>query len=730
MEYITVEGEIASILFSNQENGYTVLRLNTPDGVVTAAGSLPGVSTGERLLLQGSWSVHPQYGEQFKTESFRLRQPEGADEIYRYLAGGAIISLGPKRARDIVDKFGVMSLHVIENEPEELATVKGISLKSAMKISSDYRRRHDLRRFIEFLSRYGIKPLVATRVYQDYGDTALDAVRENPYILVQAPYHADFFLTDSLAFDLGFESDCPGRVAAAVVFELAHNLQNGHTFIPREKLTQATAEMIGVSREAIDTALEYLHELGDIVIEPVAGEDGCYLHQMREAEDYVARRISEMAAPHDPPAGIDEMIAQIELESDLWYADMQRQALKLAAESRVMALTGGPGTGKTTTVRGILAMFDALGLKTALCAPTGRAAKRLSETCDREAATIHRMLGTSMDETGLLVFTHDESNPLKADAVIVDEMSMVDLPLMRALIGALTQECRLIMVGDCDQLPPVGPGGVFADVLRSGVVPKTELTEIFRQARDSGIIHCAHSVNSGVMPDFAQKYPDMYFLKRSSDEELVETIAALVGERLPKNMGLEPAQIQVLTPTRRGQAGTGSLNEKLRDAVNPRTALTKEKRFGEFLFRVGDKVMQIRNNYDIMWQGSDGSGWGVYNGDIGMITEVDLTMETLQVDFEDKIVTYSFEQLPELEPAFAITVHKSQGSEYDAVVLALAGAAGRLLTRGVLYTAMTRAKSLLIIVGSPAVMERMIANDRRQRRYSGLRARLSDFAGL
>ena len=728
MDENAIEGIVAALVFSNPENGYAILRLETEDGLVTAAGHLPGVTAGERLALAGSWVTHPQYGEQFKAESFEVKPPGGCDEIYRYLASGAIKNIGPAKARDIVDKFGGSALHVIENEPEKLAAISGISLKSARMIGEGFRLQAGLRRLIDFLTRYGIKPVVATRVYKDYGDEALDALRENPYIITAESYGADFSEADSIAMDMGFESDSPERVTAAIVFGLTHNLNNGHVFIPKAKLTAATDQLIGAGHEAIDEALEALCECGDVVIESIAGEMGCYLRHMHEAEHYTAGRISDMARPLDYPEDLRGIIDGIEHEQGITYADMLRSTLEMAAGNGFIVLTGGPGTGKTTTVRGILMLFDALGLKTALCAPTGRAAKRLSETCRRGAATIHRMLGAGPGDDGRLAFDHDEQNPLKADAVIVDESSMVDVLLMRSLLAAMKRGCRLVMVGDADQLPPVGPGSVFADVIRSGAVPIAALSEIFRQAEDSGIVQCAHNVNKGIMPDLAKKYPDLFFMRRQTEEQLAETVTELFSDRLPKNMGVDPSQIQVLSPTRKREAGTVLLNERLREAVNPRHMLKKEKQSGGFIFRTGDKVMQIRNNYDIIWKSPDGfaDGSGVYNGDVGQITGVDFEKETVTVDFEDKLVTYLFEQLPELEPAYAMTVHKSQGGEYHAVILAMAGSVPQLLTRGILYTAMTRAKKLLIIVGSPDVMEKMVSNDRRQKRYSGLRARLAN----
>ena len=728
MEETILEGMVTSVVFSNTENGYTILRLDTEDGNVAVTGYMPGVSAGERVLLGGVWTTHPQYGEQFKAETFEIKPPRGSDEIYRYLASGAIKNIGPAKARDIVDKFGADSLNVIENDPGKLAGIRGISPKNAKMISEGFRRQAGLRRLMDFLARYGIKPIIATRVYRDHGDGALEAVRENPYIITADSYGADFSEADSIALDMGFESDCPERVSAAVIFGLTHNLNNGHVFIPKAKLGSATDQLIGAGHEAINDAMEALCECGDIVIEMIAGEEACYLRHMHEAEHYAAERLSELLKSSDPPEDLFGMIREIERKQGIKYADMQLKTLELAAKNGVIALTGGPGTGKTTTVRGILMLFDAMGLKSALCAPTGRAAKRLSETCGRGAATIHRMLGAAPGDDGRLMFDHDEQNPLKADAVIVDESSMIDVLLMRSLLAAMKRGCRLVMVGDADQLPPVGPGSVFADVIRSGAIPTAALTEIFRQASGSGIVRCAHNVNNGLMPDLTEKYPDLFFLRRPTEGQIAETVTELISERLPKNMGVDQSQIQVLSPTRKNTAGTVLLNERLREALNPGSAIKKEKQYGDFLFRSGDKVMQIRNNYDIMWKSAVGrpDGAGVFNGDVGLITDIDIDKETVTVDFEDKLVTYLFEQLPELEPAFAMTVHKSQGSEYHAVILAMAAGAPPLLTRSVLYTAMTRAKKLLVIVGDSSVMESMVLNDRRQRRYSGLRARLAE----
>jgi len=721
-----IEGIVSAIVFTNAENGYTVLRIDTVDGLATAAGCLPGVSLGEHIVLSGEWTKHPQYGEQFKVESFEIKPPSGNEDIFRYLASGAIKNIGPGRARDIVDLFGPESLSIIENEPDKLSLIKGISLRTARKIGDDYRKMSGLRLLIDFFRGFNIRPLFASRMYKIYGNDSLEAIKDNPYLLASEACGAEFFEADAIALDLGFESDCPQRVSAAILFTLTHNLSNGHTFIPKDKLTAAVIELIGVDSDSINEAMEALCEYGDIVVDLVLGLDACYLADIYQAECNIARRLRCDNKNNDNKKESGSIKQPFD-NAGLTYSKMQLDAIKYAASYGILALTGGPGTGKTTTVRGILKTFDDMGLKTVLCAPTGRAAKRLSELCGREAATIHRLLGANLDEDGKPTFEHDESNQIQTDAVIIDESSMIDILLMDALLRAIPSHCRIIMVGDADQLPSIGPGNMFSDVIKSQNIPVVALSEIFRQAQDSGIVSCAHSVNKGIVPDLNLKYPDLFFMQRKSEEQLAETISELCSERLPKNMGIESSQIQVLSPTRKRASGTASLNELLREKLNPPSSEKKEKQAGIYTFRMGDKVMQVKNNYDILWSGTDKrtSGAGMFNGDIGTVYDIDHDRETLTINFDDKLATYSFDQLSEIEPAFAMTVHKSQGSEYPAVVLAMTAAAPPLLTRSILYTAMTRAKKLLVIVGSPDIMQKMVLNDKRQKRYSALRARLA-----
>lgn len=727
-----LEGTVDSVVYQNEENGYTVLRLDVgEEELVTVVGCMPGVAPGESLTAQGSWTRHATYGQQFKAEVARRGMPVGEKAIFDYLASGVVRGVGISTARRMVEEFGEDALDVLENHPEKLTVIKGITKKRAEAMGEAFRLQMGMRRLLDFLTAYNLPAQLGMPLYRRFGDRARQAVEDNPYLLTEGELAVDFGQADSLAMSLGFADAHPRRVEAGITFILRHNLDNGHTFLPQQKLLQAASALLGVSEsESLEEALTELLSRRVIQLEEVAGETACYLWEYWEAETHVAQRISDMSQNElYPPEDLEGLIDRIQRDQGLTYAPQQRRAVELAAQRQVMLLTGGPGTGKTTSLKGVLSLFDALGLETSLAAPTGRAAKRMGELCGMEGVTIHRLLETHFDpKTGALIFTHNERNPLKTDAVIVDETSMVDIILMGALLTGLREDCRLVLVGDPDQLPSVGAGNLLSDLIRSGEVPMVRLTEVFRQAAQSAIIRSAHQVNQGVTPELRNgSGQDVFFLRRTDPALAEETIVELVSRRLPERMGIPYHQIQVLSPTRKYEGGTGSLNRAIQAAVNPPAEGKGERKFGPYTFRQGDRVMQVKNNYDILWKTQEGLevGMGVFNGDIGHIVEVDNRRELITVDFEGRVVEYAPDMLGELEPAYAVTVHKSQGSEYRAVVLTALDTAPRLLTRGVLYTAITRARELLVIVGDEGVVARMTANNRQAKRYSGLRWRLA-----
>ncbi len=729
-ELSEINGTVSAVIFRNDENSYGVVKLELDSGEkVTAVGCLPYIAPGEMLSAEGTWMTHAQHGRQFKIEQCSRLLPTSAEAIYEYLAGGTVRGIGPATAALIVDRFGDKALDVLEMQPEKLAEIKGISSSKAKDISAGFKKQAGVRRLTEFLCSYGIQPVFALRMFKFYGNSAIEVVHENPYILASSHIGASFAEADSLALALGLDGDSLNRVCAAVVFELVHNSGNGHCFIPRGKLTMATSQLIGVAHELVEDAVDKLAETGEIVCCTVAGLDACYLAPLYEAETYTANRIKSMCrAKAERKVDITSIVLRLEAANDIEYAPMQREAIALAAQNRMLVITGGPGTGKTTILKAVLALYDELELETYLAAPTGRAAKRMSELCGTEASTIHRMLGAKMSEDGeTVVFGKDEEDKLACDALIIDECSMVDITLMHAILKALKPDCRILLVGDADQLPSVGPGNVFSDIIRSGVVPTVHLTEIFRQKADSRIVRNAHMIDRGEHPDFNENSGDFFRLRRMQGGSCVDTIVELCKKRLPENMKIPSNQIQVLSPSRKGETGTVNLNKCLQAALNPPDEGKKEKLFGETVFRVGDRVIQIKNNYDIAWKDKLGkSGMGIYNGDIGTIVEIDTVSEYLKVDYDDRTALYGFEMLNELEHAWALTVHKSQGSEYRAVILSLNPVAQLLLTRSVLYTAVTRAKELLIMVGDDNVAHRMIDNHKQSRRYSALRIRLTD----
>ena len=735
IELTELSGTIDSVIYKNEENGYTVLRLKDGDGgTVTVVGCFPYAAAGESMIVSGNWMTHAVHGRQFKAEFAQRMLPSTASAIYDYLAGGSVKGIGPATALLIVNRFGDKALDVLENSPQLLAQIKGISIAKAAQISKTFREQTGLRRLMEFICSYGLRPILAMRLYKYYGDRALELLRDNPYLLATPHIGGTFAEADTLALENGMASDSRNRISAAVLFELQHNAGNGHCFIPREKLIAVTAELIGVESESVDESITELIAMGQVRYEQVAGCRACYLPALYEAEVKTAEVIARMSRRRfDEKCDIDSLIAGLEKQQGIRYAPLQRKTLELALNHQVMVITGGPGTGKTTSIRAILALFDKLGLKTLLTAPTGRAAKRMSELGQREAATVHRLLGAKFaEDEETVVFTKCEKDKLDCDAVILDECSMVDISLMSALLAALPPDARLILVGDADQLPSVGPGNVFSAIIRSQTVPLVRLTEIFRQNGGSRIVRNAHMINRGEHPDLSENAGDFFRLRRLQAGSGVETITELCSRRLPEKMNIPPADIQVLSPTRKGELGTVSLNRQLQAVLNPPSESKGEKNFGEVIFREGDRVMQIRNNYDIIWvnESNTAAGSGIYNGDMGVIVSVDPELELIRINFDGRLADYGFDSLSELEHAWAVTVHKAQGCEFRAVVLSLCAVSSMLLTRDVLYTAVTRAKELLILVGDDQVAYQMIDNYRQTKRYSALRVRLRALCGI
>ena len=730
-----LSGTVSSVVYKNEENAYTVLRLTDGEGeTVTVVGCFPYASVGESMIVSGNWATHSVHGRQFKAEFAQRILPNTVHNIYSFLAGGSIKGIGPAMASLIVNEFGEKTLDVIENEPEKLARIRGISVTKAKQISCDFRQQAGMRRLMEFVCSFGLRPVLAMRVYRYYGDKGLELLRADPYLLASEHVGGSFAEADIMAQEIGVAGNSPLRIGAALSFELRHNAGNGHCFIPREKLAAITAQLAGVELEEADAGIDDLISSCQIAFEEIAGCKACYLPALYEAEAESAARLAQMAGRrYREELNLEALIETLEKQTGIEYAPMQKKTLELALKHQLVLLTGGPGTGKTTSVRAILAMYDRLGIRTLLAAPTGRAAKRLSELSGREAATVHRMLEAKFADDGeTLVFSKNAENKLDCDALILDESSMMDILLMHALLEALPGDARLVMVGDADQLPSVGPGNVFSAMIRSQVVPLIRLTEIFRQKESSRIIRNAHMINHGEHPNLSENAGDFFRLRRLQAGSGVDTILELISKRLPEKMQIPPEDIQVLSPTRKGELGTANLNKRLQETLNPGTPGKKEKAFGDVVFREGDRVMQIRNNYDIPWQTADRklAGAGMFNGDIGRILRIDPDAECLTIDFDGKIVEYGFDALIELEHAWAMTVHKSQGSEYRAVILALSQGSQMLMTRGVLYTAVTRARELLILVGDDETAYRMIDNYRQSKRYNALRIRLRRAAGV
>ena len=721
-------GIVENIVYSNEENGYAILdfAIDTNE-IVTIVGTLPYVCEGDSLTVYGKWVNNPKYGAQFKVEQYEKIMPADAAAILKYLASGAIKGIGPKTAQRIVEKFGDDTFDVMENHPDWLSDINGISVKKAQDIADDFKKKAGMRASMMFFRNY-FGTTMTVKIYQKWGSKAVDIAKKNPYRLCEDIEGVGFEKADEIAKSLGLEDDSAERVMGGVRYVLGFNAgQNGHTCLPYDKLVGATAMMLGVSEKLVESAIEALLGLEKIACSVYDNVKYVFDRVMYDSERYIADKlvsIDKMCINADI-SDIQRYITKEELENGIRYADLQRKAIIEAMSNGVMILTGGPGTGKTTVVRALLKIFKGMGMKVALAAPTGRAAKRLSESTSNEAKTIHRMLEMSYD-SNTFCFLRDEKNYLDENVIIIDEASMADTPLFCALLKAIKPGARLVVIGDANQLPSVGAGNVLRDIIDSDRFSVVELTEIFRQAKESLIITNAHRINSGEMPVLNVNDNDFFFLPRKSDAEIAYTVVDLCKNRLPKAYGVEASSgIQVISPSRRGAGGIDNLNVQLQSALNPQQKKDVGYSHRNRVFRIGDKVMQTKNNYQIEWEKDTQKGLGVFNGDIGEIIELNMRDKYMTIRFDDRSVRYEFNMLDDLEHAYAITVHKSQGSEYPIVIIPAYQAPPMLLTRNLFYTAVTRAQKMVIVVGREDIIKTMVENDRQTMRYTCLCKRLS-----
>ena len=727
-ELVQIEGMVENVVFGNESTGFAVIELNTGEELLTVVGTLYGIEEGEELKLTGSYSSHPKFGHQFKAEVFERSLPATASAIKKFLASGAIKGIGVVLAGRIVDAFGEDTLNILEENPHRLSEVKGITAKKAETLAMEFHRLFGMRTAMMFFSSYGVSPVESIRIWKKWGIISVDVVKDNPYLLCENDIMVDFKIADRLALSIGFLENSHKRIFGAVQHILRHNLKNGHTCLARDTVVALVGKMLSnVSTDDIEIEIDNRIEDKEL-FSVKKNKDFLFLPYMYSAEKYIAIRLSMMLKSGIATTkNLDRMIAKIEAEKGIEYEELQRKAIKEALNRNVLILTGGPGTGKTTTLNAIIELLEQEGLKIAVAAPTGRAAKRASEVTQREAKTIHRLLEVDFGGEDIIKFIHNEKNPLKADVIIIDEMSMVDTLLFESLLRGVKFGCKLILVGDSDQLPSVGAGNILHDLIDSGEIPTVELKQVFRQAAKSLIVTNSHRIVNGEMPELSVKDNDFFFIGRNEETSVSQTIVELISSRLPKSYGFSPvSDIQVLTPQRQGNLGVYSLNSSLQQVINPKTEGKKEFKSTFFTFREGDKVMQTKNNYDMEWEKDAEKGVGIFNGDIGIIKYIDFSLSLMVIDFEDRICKYPFEMLSELELAYAITVHKSQGSEYDAVILPIFGGFDKLYFRNLLYTAVTRAKKLLIIVGSKNRLFYMVENNRKMLRYTNLKGFLSE----
>ena len=726
---VQINGSVEQVIYSNEDNGYAICDFGTDDDeLVTIVGTLPYISEGDTLSVFGRWVHNPKYGRQFKVEQYEKKLPADGGAILRYLSSRSVKGIGPKTAKRIVDEFGEDTFDVIENHPEWLAQLPGISLKKAESISEDFKAQSGIRSAMIFFKDW-FGPAITMKIYKKWGSAAVDVAKDNPYRLCEEIYGIGFERADKIAEELGVDRNSMSRIMSGVHYVIKYNeMQNGHVCLPREKLSESCAGLLGVSEESANEAISNLLKDGSVKYTVFDGVQYIYSEYSYNDEKYIAAKLTfaDKLCPAINVDDIERFIDKEEAACGIKYASLQLRAIKLALENGVMVLTGGPGTGKTTVVRALLDIFSSMGMKIALAAPTGRAAKRLSESTSHDAKTIHRLLEMSYEGEDEAVFNRDENNCLEESVIIIDEASMIDNSLMASLLKAVKPGARIIIIGDADQLPSVGAGNVLRDIIDSGSFATVCLTEIFRQAQKSLIVTNAHAINEGRYPDITVKNNDFFYLDRKTDRDIAMTVVDLWKNRLPKSYGADTVNnIQVITPSRKGEAGTDNLNNLLQSQLNPPSKGKKEYKFRDKIFREGDRVMQIRNNYDLEWERTDGNGFGIFNGDIGFVEEINYADQCMIILFDERRTIYDFTILDELEHAYAVTVHKSQGSEYPIVIMPMYSAPPMLLTRNLLYTAVTRAQNMVILVGRSDIIERMVDNNRQSMRYTGLARRMA-----
>lgn len=720
---VELSGSVEDVIYKNADNGYTVINLGCDDGLIPVVGTLGDVNEGERLNLRGGWITSQKYGRQFKAAMCERSMPQTETEIAAYLGSGVIKGLGPAIAKRIVKAFGTEALDIIDNDCMKLTAINGISSDKALYISNEYHKITGVNEVIKFLGEYNFGPAHAISVWSAFEHDSIKQIKTNPYILCTSGIDIDFRSVDRMAADLGFDAENSDRVRAGIVYVLHENANAGHTCLPTEKLRESVCDNLGIERRQFESCLDDCEEKDWIVRITLGKREFVYLPEYYLAETYIAKKLAFMlrtSAQYEKD--YSDEIRGVEFSENIQYEDLQRAAISACLTGSVFILTGGPGTGKTTTLNGVIKILKAHKKRILLCAPTGRAAKRMSDLTGEPARTIHRLLEVDYTAKGELKFKRNETNPLPADVVIADEMSMVDALLMCSLVRAIKPSSKFIMVGDSNQLPSVGAGNVLKDLIASHYIPSVELKEIFRQAAQSLIVTNAHRIVKGEFPVLDDRQNDFFFMNKPNESEIAGLVIQLTKQRLPDTYGFSPIDdIQVLCPTKMGAAGTRELNKQLQLALNPPSQNKAELKFFDVIFRTGDKVMQTKNDYDVLWTKNNEKGSGIFNGDIGIIRAVDRFSQNVTIDFEGRMAIYTSEMLRKLEHAYAITIHKSQGSEYDAVIIPITGFTQNLLYRNLLYTGVTRAKKMIIVIGTKQLVKTMVDNDRKMLRYSLLR---------